>query len=128
LGDGGGLAAVILFEMANASARGDSIFSLFRVPRIYPNIPLPKPGLEKIHQTAANALVILAVAHALAAFAHHYILRDDVLRRMLPRRSIIYIYKSIVYKAPQPLMTAVAPGSVFDVANCAETTVGHLPT
>ena len=82
-----GLAAVILRGMANASARGDSIFSLFRIPKIYPDIPLLKPSLEKIHQTAANALVILAVVHALAAFAHHYILRDDVLRRMLPRNN-----------------------------------------
>ena len=80
-----GLAAVILLGAANAFARGDSIFSLFSLPKAYPSNPQLKPSLEKLHQTAANALVILAIVHALAAFAHHYILRDDVLRRMLPR-------------------------------------------
>jgi cytochrome b561 len=80
-----GLAVVILLGMANASARGDSIFGLFRIPKIYPNLPQLKPSVEMFHKTAANALVILALVHALAAFAHHYILRDGVLRRMLPR-------------------------------------------
>ena len=80
-----GLAAAILLGMTNALVRGDSIFSLFRIPKIYPNIPQLKPSIEKFHQTAANALVILAAVHALAAVAHHYILRDGVLRRMLPR-------------------------------------------
>ena len=80
-----GLAAAILLGMTNALVRGDSIFSLFRIPKIYPNIPQLKPNIEMFHQTAANALVILAAVHALAAVAHHYILRDGVLRRMLPR-------------------------------------------
>jgi cytochrome b561 len=41
--------------------------------------------VENLHETFANALVILAAAHALAAVAHHFILRDGVLRTMLPR-------------------------------------------
>ena len=80
-----GLATAILLGMTNALVRGDSIFSLFRIPKMYANIPQLKPSIETLHQTAANALVILAAAHALAAIAHHYILRDGVLRRMLPR-------------------------------------------
>jgi cytochrome b561 len=80
-----GLAAVILLGMANALGRGDSIFSLFRIPKLFPDIPQLKPTFERLHPTGANALMILAGVHALAAFAHHYILRDGVLRRMLPR-------------------------------------------
>jgi cytochrome b561 len=80
-----GLTSAILLGMTNALVRGDSIFSLFRIPKIYANIPQLKPSIETFHQTAANALVILAAAHALAAIAHYYILRDGVLRRMLPR-------------------------------------------
>jgi cytochrome b561 len=80
-----GLAAVILLGAANALGRGDSIFSLFRIPKLFPDIPQLKPTFERLHPTAANALMILAAVHALAAFAHHYILRDGVLRRMLPR-------------------------------------------
>jgi cytochrome b561 len=41
-------------------------------------------SVENLHATFANALVILAGAHALAAIVHHFILRDGVLRRMLP--------------------------------------------
>jgi cytochrome b561 len=40
--------------------------------------------MEYFHMTFANALVILAAAHALVAVVHHFILRDGVLRRMLP--------------------------------------------
>jgi cytochrome b561 len=82
-----GLASVVLLGMSNALVRGDSIFSLFRIPKIYPNMPQLKPRVEKLHQTAANALVILATLHALAGLAHHYIFRDGVMRRMLPRNS-----------------------------------------
>jgi cytochrome b561 len=79
-----GLAAVILLGISNAWARGDSIFSLFRIPKLYAGNPQLKPTIENLHKTFANALVILAAAHALAALVHHFILRDGVLRRMLP--------------------------------------------
>jgi cytochrome b561 len=79
-----GLVAVILLGISNAWARGDSIFSLFRIPKLYAGNPLLKPTIENLHKTFANALVILAAAHAVAALVHHFILRDGVLRRMLP--------------------------------------------
>ena len=79
-----GLAAVVLLGGTNAWTRGDSIFSLFRIPKLYASIPQLKPGIENLHATLANALVILAAAHAIAALAHHFVLRDGVLRRMLP--------------------------------------------
>jgi cytochrome b561 len=75
-----GLASVIGLGMLNAWARGDSIFGLLRLPG---NAHL-KPTVEDLHGTFANALVILAAAHALVAVVHHFILRDGVLRRMLP--------------------------------------------
>jgi cytochrome b561 len=79
-----GLAAAILLGISNAWARGDSIFSLFSIPKLYPGNPQLKPTIENLHKTFANAVVILAAAHALAALVHHFILRDGVLRRMLP--------------------------------------------
>ncbi|NMP25784.1 cytochrome b [Rahnella sp. SAP-1] len=39
------------------------------------------------HGNVAWALIILASAHAIAALCHHYLLRDSVLRRMLPGRA-----------------------------------------
>jgi cytochrome b561 len=79
-----GMAAVVLLGAANAWARGDSIFSLFRIPKLYASMPQLKPAIENLHATFANALVMLAVAHAMAALAHHFVQRDGVLRRMLP--------------------------------------------
>lgn len=42
-----------------------------------------------LHEAAAHGLLLLAGLHATAALGHHYLLRDDVLGRMLPlaRRS-----------------------------------------
>jgi cytochrome b561 len=80
-----GLASVIVLGLLNAWARGDSIFGLFHIPKLLPTNPQLKPTVEDLHKTVANALVILAGAHALAAVAHHFILRDGVLRRMLPQ-------------------------------------------
>ncbi len=40
--------------------------------------------LEEIHETLFNVLVVFAVVHVGAALKHHFIDKDDVLRRMLP--------------------------------------------
>jgi cytochrome b561 len=82
-----GLAAVVLLGVTNAWARGDSLFSVWKIPKLYPDIPQLKPAVENLHATLANALIIVAAAHALVAIAHHFILRDGVLRRMLPGRT-----------------------------------------
>jgi len=36
------------------------------------------------HEWIAWTIIILAAVHAAAALFHHYVLRDDVLKRMLP--------------------------------------------
>lgn len=41
-------------------------------------------NLLEVHELLANALLILAGIHAAAALAHHYVLRDGTLVRMLP--------------------------------------------
>ena len=43
--------------------------------------------LREFHEWIGWAIIILALLHALAALYHHYVLKDRVLRRMLPRRS-----------------------------------------
>jgi cytochrome b561 len=51
---------------------------------------MPKPvthQLREFHEWIGWAIVIIAVAHGLAALYHHYILKDRVLRRMLPKRA-----------------------------------------
>jgi cytochrome b561 len=70
-----------------ASLDGDAVsfFGLFSVP------PLPVPGgeasedlLEEGHELLGNILLVLSGIHVLAGLKHHYIDRDDVLRRMMP--------------------------------------------
>lgn len=43
--------------------------------------------VREIHEVMANALVILASFHALAALIHHFVLHDRTLVRMLPHPS-----------------------------------------
>ncbi|WP_234729590.1 cytochrome b [Acidocella facilis] len=40
--------------------------------------------VDEIHDLNAWAIILLAGAHSAVALAHHYWLRDDVLRRMMP--------------------------------------------
>jgi cytochrome b561 len=52
--------------------------------------PFGKPVTEQsleLHNWVGWTIVILALLHALAALYHHYVLRDRVLVRMLPRGS-----------------------------------------
>jgi cytochrome b561 len=40
--------------------------------------------MQDLHELGATLLAALAIVHAVAALKHHFIDRDDVLRRMLP--------------------------------------------
>lgn len=42
--------------------------------------------IDKLHDVTAWAIIILAGAHAAAALFHHHILKDGILRRMMPQR------------------------------------------
>ena len=64
--------------------RGDSVFNLFTLG------PLPfdksvKDSAGDLHGTVATLILILAGVHATAALVHHYVWRDGLLRRMIPR-------------------------------------------
>ena len=80
-----GLVAVLLLGIANAWARGDTLFRLVTIPKLLPGHPQLKPTIEALHMYVANGLLILAGLHALAALVHHFVLKDNVLRRMLGR-------------------------------------------
>jgi cytochrome b561 len=65
-------------------ARGDSIFNVVTIPQMVPGDRALAHQIGDWHALAANALLIVAGVHAAAALFHHYILRDETLRRMLP--------------------------------------------
>lgn len=59
-------------------------FNLFSIPSAFaPDKPLAH-WFEWFHNYTAWTIIILAFGHAIAALAHHYVLKDDVLKRMLP--------------------------------------------
>jgi cytochrome b561 len=47
--------------------------------------------LGNVHGLSATLLALLIVGHAFAALRHHFIVRDDVLLRMLPRPCIGFL-------------------------------------
>jgi cytochrome b561 len=59
---------------------------------VIPNIAAPDPSLfaaaTLTHKLAAWSIALLAALHAAGALKHHFINRDDVLGRMLPRRAV----------------------------------------
>lgn len=69
-----------------AFLRGDAVtfFSLFTVPSPIPVDREAARQVKELHETLANGLVVLAALHGAAALYHHLVLKDDVLRRMLP--------------------------------------------
>lgn len=51
--------------------------------------PFGKPTVHfigELHENIGWAIIIIALGHAAAALFHHFFLRDDVLRRMMPNR------------------------------------------
>lgn len=82
--------------MVSADAKFPTVFfSLFQVPQF----PLPAAydthatheTFEDAHYWLAMGAIALVALHVGAALKHHLINRDDVLRRMLPRRAAALI-------------------------------------
>jgi cytochrome b561 len=78
------LLATIVLGVINAFVRGYNLFDLVSLPQIGDRA-MRKP-ITNWHGLAANILLILAGVHAAAALFHHYIIRDNVLVRMVPAR------------------------------------------
>jgi cytochrome b561 len=74
----------VLTGIANAWTRGDSIFNLFAIPSFAPDDRALHKLVGTLHAYATNTLLIVAAGHAAFALFHYYVLRDDILRRMLP--------------------------------------------
>ena len=68
---------------------GNEAMSFFGLPIPPPFAPFSKPAhhlVGEAHNWIGWTIIILAAGHALAALFHHFVLRDDVLWRMLPGR------------------------------------------
>jgi cytochrome b561/polyisoprenoid-binding protein YceI len=62
--------------------------SWFGIGHPLPNLVTPNETLfgilKQTHEVLATTLLVLAALHVLSALQHHFVRRDDVLRRMLP--------------------------------------------
>jgi len=85
------LYAVLLIEpvlgWVQSGARGRSVdlFYVVHLPALVGEDRALARQLLEVHEYVAYALLVLVGLHAAAALYHHYIVRDDVLRSMLPR-------------------------------------------
>lgn len=80
------VAATLALGTYFEAVRADNILNLFRLPSVAPGDKALRQFLGNWHGNAANAVLILAGIHAAAALFHHIVLKDGVLRRMLPSR------------------------------------------
>ncbi|MFZ6693720.1 cytochrome b [Undibacterium sp. SXout20W] len=82
------IATTVVLGIFNTWVRGDNLFNLFQIPSFAPSNNDLRHQVEDIHALAANILIALAGFHAAAGLAHHYVLKDTVLQRMLPSKKI----------------------------------------
>jgi len=72
------------WTMSSARNFPVSWFNLLQLPDL---VPASKPLyglLHETHETLAWVLVAVAALHVVGALKHHFVYKDDVLRRMLP--------------------------------------------
>ena len=72
--------------MLSAAGKPIPFFGLQLSALIGQNEELAKQ-IKEVHEVAATVGYILAGLHAVAALAHHYMVKDNTLLRMLPKRS-----------------------------------------
>lgn len=60
------------------------IFGLFTLPRIASPDKEMHEFYEEAHEFVAFVIIAIVAVHTLAALKHHFVLKDNVLRRMLP--------------------------------------------
>jgi cytochrome b561 len=83
------LFAVPLSGWLMSSARGFPVswFGFLQLPDLVPKNKALYEALLTTHGILAWTLGIVATVHLVAALKHHFVLKDDVLRRMLPSSS-----------------------------------------
>jgi len=60
------------------------LFGLGQIPSPWPADRAFARAVLGNHELLANVVILLALAHALAALAHHWLLKDRTLHRMMP--------------------------------------------
>jgi cytochrome b561 len=64
------------------------VFGLFTLPRIASPDKAMHEFYEEAHEAVAFIIIAIVAFHAIAALKHHFVIKDNVLRRMLPGRGV----------------------------------------
>lgn len=85
------LFAIPLTGWMMSSARGFPVswFNLFQLPDLVAKDETLYHALVMTHAALAIALAVTVALHVAGALKHHFVLKDDTLRRMLPPRRIV---------------------------------------
>lgn len=75
------------YLISTADGQPISVFGLFEVPATLTDAGAQADLAGNLHLWLAWSVVVLSVLHALAALKHHFIDKDDTLRRMLGKSS-----------------------------------------
>lgn len=108
--------------MSSASAYTVSWFNLFELP----DLVAPSTGLKETlldaHHLLAETLFVLAAVHIIAALKHHFVDKDDILRRMISPTSLgvfavlllatLWSFATIDTKKPAASAAVVVPRSL----------------
>jgi cytochrome b561 len=70
--------------MSSAANYPVTLFGWFQFPALVAENKGLHETLEGVHEALFYAMLVVAVVHILAALYHHFVLKDGVLRRMLP--------------------------------------------
>ncbi|QJD59394.1 cytochrome b [Pseudomonas sp. gcc21] len=83
------LAVIVIsgFLISTAKGQGVSVFGWFEIPAVLTGLPAQADRAGAVHYWVAISVLVLAGLHALGALKHHFIDRDDTLRRMLGMQS-----------------------------------------
>lgn len=74
------------YVMSVSGGHDVSWFGLFKLPSLLGKNEGLHELTEEFHEVMAAVILVLVATHLLAALWHHFIVKDNVLRRMLPVR------------------------------------------
>jgi len=70
--------------MSSAAGFGVSFFGLFNLPDLVEPERGLKSDMMELHETLAWVMILMLCLHVAAALMHHFVHKNDVLKRMLP--------------------------------------------
>lgn len=76
------------YLISTADGRAIDVFNWFSVPALISDLPAQEDIAGLIHRWLAYVMMGLVALHAAAAFKHHFISKDNTLRKMLGAKSL----------------------------------------